>query len=174
MAERQKRSMASALSRIPLVSHIIQGVVIGVSAGLVLQGINWGVSQYHRSEQIRYLRTLLEDARWEIYGVKPLSHPENPEQFLSVHVMRWAQYELFRLRVFSALRERCVNMTYDQIHAVRMAFRDLEIVLEKAKQAGKTVQPPLELYKRFFERLHGLKWLQLPPMNPPPWADEMQ
>ena len=178
--------MASSASKAVggMMPKIVEGIVIGVAAGIVLQIINYGTHRLHQRSQINHLRMLLEEGREAIYGAQAIQHPKTPDQLISVHPIRWALYENFRLDVFSTLRERCANMNYDQIAAVRKAFRSLEIPVEKMKQMKKARQaeesedvetsedvfPPLELYERLFKTLEDMKWLKLSIKRPAPSA----
>ena len=146
---------------------IVEGIVIGVTAGIFLKLIDFiGNRFFYRKEQIRYVQGLFEKSREQIYSCKTFPHPNPQKPDVAVHDIRWEFYKKLRVDVLSALRERCACMSYDQTYTIKKAFHILEFLGEQERKAT------LQIYKRFFNELEAVRWLRLPPKEPDADAEE--
>ena len=146
----------------PTPYNVGEGVVIGVTAGLVLKLIEIFFNRRNKREQTIYIRKLLIDKRGQIYGLRKRYSADadepNSEDFLRfVASARWEFYQELKFDLLSALQNRCVNMNYDQIASVRKALRLVEELTVKNQ-----LMANLKVYRMFFESLEELEWLEFP------------
>ena len=139
----------------------MEGVVIGVSSGIVQSAVYW-ISRrlahyFERREQIAFLRSFVAGQRDTILGAKGF------RPFLGRPLERRAyQAELFRSarrRLGSILDERATRMTFDESNAIHEPIEELYELVELAGRAGEFLGE--NEYKLVFDQLEKLEWLKL-------------
>ena len=148
----------------------VEGIVIGVTAGLLLKLIHIGSSWCYRREQIGYIRRILEDGRNEIYSYRTIPRPDNHEVILPANYLRLPRYEHMNRDVLSALRNRCLCMKYDEIYQIEKTLLIFDNIVKD--RYSELTAPPLQEYKRLFNVFEKVKWLKLHPKMPDANAEE--
>ena len=138
-------------------AKIIEGVVIGVSSGLILSLFVWvkdfANKRVERREQIKYLAQLIAKYRDLIYNAETVYLPPMNREVQRSEFCK-AYYEDMRRQLEAAFQNRTSRLSYDEIKKVRDAFyTDLfpTVVLND------------KAYNNIFEELKSIKWLKLLP-----------
>ena len=148
-------------------SEIVSGAVAGITAGVVLKVLDWLANRYwFRRAQIRYLRTLLEKERENIYSCRTIPHPEPEQPDIPANQTRLAIYRHMKSEIVSLLQERPTYMSYDQRRSIEHTFVTLDLIQNRGRLA------PLAIYKHFFNGLEDMPWLGLAHKQPGAGAEE--
>ena len=138
-------------------ANIIEGVVIGVSSGLILSlffgGKDFVNKRIERQDQIKYLVQLITKYR-DLICKADTEYLPAVGQKAQKSELRKAYYDDLRRQLEAALQNRTSRLSYDEIKEVRdVFFTDLfpSVVLND------------EGYNNIFEGLKSIKWLKLPP-----------
>lgn len=150
-----------------------EGVVIGVSSGLILSVVISAIGAVsgaiERRDQIRYLANLLTDYRDIILydrdetvssAVKVITPRYDSEAQAQV-VVRWSLYDNnMRSRLESALQGRASRLSYDEIREVRnAALNHGDVVRRTAPDSGVQNFISEAGYRQLFRRLECIDWL---------------
>ena len=136
---------------------LLEGVVIGVSAGIILSLFFWARDfvkrRIERRDQIRYLASLIANFRELIYSAETI-HISAISQTLTRDQIRKAHYDDMRRQLDSVLQGRSSCLSFDEINEVKLVFfTDLY----------PTVRLNDKAYEGIFGKLESIKWLKLPP-----------
>ena len=138
-------------------AEIIEGIVIGVSSGIILSlffgGKNYINKHVERRDQIKFLAQILVKNRDLIFNAKSMRHPLSGIEAKREEV-RKAYFEDMRRQLESVLQNRASRLSYDEIKEVKdIFFTDLfpDVVLNEKG------------YESIFNNLEAIKWLNLPP-----------
>ena len=153
-----------------IVGNIITGIVVGVSAGLILSAFAYA-KQYidnkmERRDQIRYIRQIVEDFQENILSAQQMaSAPDAPPPLANmpdaVHQLRWVRTEHAYERIVRTLEGRASTLTFDEKKQLLDAFgwylqfRPGGLFGEEVRLLGEAQ------YHNIFDRLEAIKWLKL-------------
>ena len=140
-------------------SDVTNGIVSGVAAGIVLTvffaAIDHIRTHAKRTDQIRYLSTLISDYRGKILDVREdIPHPTDGDP-ITVHQQRKLLHNQLLRQLDSALSGRTSELTYDEVESVRSVFWSAYNRL-----LGDKLWPE-ERYLETFKRAESIKWLGL-------------
>ena len=148
-----------------MLNGIVEGLLIGASGSVVataLLGLSgWLRRRYLRIEQIRFLRRLLCDALSRLNTKIPNNiFTDTCKPLASGEAIRTTVLDDLSRDVQAAIRERCHNMTYDQLYDLWQPFR-FYYQLVKANN-----RPPGEIFcKKIYDELARIKWLKIDPWD---------
>ena len=137
-------------------NDIIEGIVIGVSSGIILSLVFLAKDITNkfveRREQIRYLSNLIAKSRDRIHDAKTEYFPEVKKEVTRAEFCKM-YYDEMRKELEPVLKHRSSRLSYDEIKEVRKVFfTDLfpnAVLNEKG-------------YEGMFKELESIKWLKLP------------
>ena len=135
---------------------ILGGAAGGIVSACLLRFYDRIVYRKRQREQIRHLGELFGKAREKLYSRGNELRRGEPDK-------RWQIYEKLHEDAFSALRERCTCMSYDQIHSIRNALMSMDLLI---KRGGAPRGVGLPVYQHFFKELEDIRWLRLPRKQP--------
>jgi hypothetical protein len=143
---------------------IVEGLLIGASGSVVataLLGLSgWLRRRWLRIEQIRFLRRLLCDALSILNTRMPQDILTDTGKILaSGEAIRTTVLDKLSKDVQAAIRERCRDMTYDQLYALWQPFDVFYYQLAKANNRA----PGEILCKKIYDELARIKWLKIDP-----------
>lgn len=148
--------------------HIWEGVVIGVSSGIILS-VTAGLFGYvrhrfRRLTQIRFLRDVIEDHRKKLSGDFSQSATAPDGRVLATgERIRTGMVQEFLRTIDSALRNRCPEMKYDQTNQVRTILVGYEDLMRGGKHL-----PGETMTEWLFNRLSEVKFLKVAPWGKEP------
>lgn len=135
---------------------VFEGIIIGVSSGIVLGLFSWighSVRRYFsRREQIRYLRDLLVRFRDLIVEANEIHHRPSGRTFQR-DVVQKAYYDDLRSQLKSTLNNRCSRLSYDEVREVQSVFFThipAEVILNEKG------------YNSIFAAVESMTWLKMP------------
>ena len=136
--------------------NVIEGVVIGISSGLVLSAI-LGIKhiigiRYNRHRQIRRLRDVIVDFRERIYEMEERIRSEGNE-----HGLEQRQQGLF-LSMLGALNSAVENFGSNLSYIERLHIENVVSYRDRDFYS-------IRLYNEVFDRLEQKDWLKLPPLE---------
>ena len=136
--------------------NVIEGVVIGITSGLVVSAILWlkhivGI-RYHRKMEIRRLRRIILDFRGRIYEIERRVHNEAKE-----HGLEHKQMGLF-LSMLGALNLAVRNYGSNLSYIERLHIENVVKSYSDRLQLSYNIRT----YSEAFDRLEQSDWLKLP------------
>ena len=139
---------------------VIQGIVTGLTISIILGGYTKIQKTIRRRKQIKYIRNMLSKSMNLIQQSKPFSDPEinrsaTAEQMMSL------RYQELRRNIDPCLVNRSDEITYDEIKQITDTFFIIDWVLNDPFFQEKRKIPELKLYRRLFDELRVIKWLNL-------------
>lgn len=146
-----------------ITSQIITGVIIGVSAGLILSAVldirQRVIRWIERRDQIKYIRQIAENFQEQILSAEHVvSAPNAPPSLTpdAVHQIRWAYLESAHSQVVSTLDGRASTLSFDEKMQVRNAFYEYE----QFRALGISVLLPNQCHM-IFDKLEAIEWLKV-------------
>ena len=137
-------------------SKIIEGVVIGITVGVILELFRLLRMIYLRKKQIGYLRKIIEKAKQDIHGAD--SPP--PERSASGKL---SMYEWLISELNIILKNRAEGLSDEQRYDLSSFVANHERMRTGLPLLSRDVPPLLEFYEQnVFPKLHAMKWLKLP------------
>ena len=132
---------------------ITEGVVIGVSSGVIVSALLWIKhvidARWNRRKEIKRLRDIIEDFRNRIYTAEDLVFGGATMPKDSV---RGSYFDSMEKQLHNALDRGSPNLTYDETQGIRDAI---------SLPPEHFVKPTT--YDQIFNNLEKLTWLKLPP-----------
>ena len=147
-------------------SEIIQGLIIGVGAGVILGLYAEIQKRISRYEQIAFIRKHLIDGFTKIGNLQdplPANAGETPPP---VDQFRFVLLEGFIRQLQALADHRTGSMSGAQLSDLHRALSDAKNMHAWLNQI-QTHPQGLNMYKSLYEGFSGLKWLRLP--ERPPW-----
>ena len=144
-------------------SKIIEGVVIGITVGVILELFRFLRMIYLRKKQIDYLRETIKKAKQDIQNMQGVGSPP-PEISISplelitrgkIIVYQWLISELKTI-----LKDWAEGLSYKQRYDLSSFVTNHERMRQDLFQGR---APSLDFYeKTVFSNLRTIKWLKLP------------
>ena len=141
-----------------------EGIVIGVSSGLVLSLALWIVElvkrKYERRDQIRYIAGILARDRDRILGAETLPGPDGSgiKEVPKVQ-LRLVLYDGMRKELDGVFVGRASRLSFDQIAELKKPF----FILDDNFNFKQAFLHNDQQCRNLFETLEAIKWLKLPP-----------
>ena len=138
---------------------VLQGIVIGVSSGVILGLFFWltgfASARNEKRAQIEHLASVVAGFRESIYSAGDLDVRLGDEQkHFQRDAVRKAQYDDMRREVEQVLQGRASRLSFDEIREVRLAFYTDHFPGVVLNDAG---------YESVFRALESIEWLGLSP-----------
>ena len=148
-----------------MLNGIVEGLVIGASGSVVATALlglfGWLRRRCLRIEEIRFLRRLLCDALSILNTRIPKNITADDKILAPGEAMRTARLDKLATDVQAAIRERCHNMTYDQLYALWQPF---DVFYYRLAKANNRV-PGEMICKKIYDELARIKWLKSDPWD---------
>ena len=158
------------MSRSPIVNNMITGVTVGVLAGLILAVFSCG-QQYvdqkrERSEQIRYIRQIVEAFQEDILSAQQvLSEPSTPPSLANIpdalRKLRWAHLEYTHGEIVKTLDSRASTLTFDEKEQLLDAFSLYNLLRPGGDFGDRGFLLDEVGYHAIFDELEAIKWLNV-------------
>ena len=139
-------------------SKIIEGVVIGITVGVILEFCRFLRMIYLRKKQIGYLRKIIEKAKQDIHGAGSLPPEISARGKLSMY-----QWLISELRII--LKDRTEGLSDEQRYDLSSFVANHERMIQELFQGREQSPGPALLQfheQNVFPKLHAMKWLKLP------------
>ena len=142
---------------------VVEGIVSGVAAGVVLAVFFWVIDQVkrhsERREQIQYLVTLIASHRERIY--KPHYMPGDPVMTdIGKDVIRKVQFESMKKEINVSLDGRCSRLSFDEINKLRRIVNDWSAITDKWDSTEPNWTD--KFCGNLFGEFEAIEWLDLP------------
>ena len=141
-----------------------QGVLIGVSSGVILSGSFWIVElikrNYERRDQIRYIAGKLARDRDRILGTETLPGPDGSgiKEVPKVE-LRLVLYDRMRRELEGVFVGRASRLSFDHAAEVNKPF----LILDDNINFKRAILHDDQQCRDLFKTLEAIKWLKLPP-----------
>ena len=144
-------------------SDIGQGIVIGVSAGIVtsiILGIcSWLIRWRDRREQVRYVRHLVVRHMRTMVSAARLPPPERGKDSVPADLVRFAHFRVFEAEIDAAVAHRTSTLSYKQVYSLQRVVRTMKNVMTDLP-LQQTL--PLPIANSMWEKFQQVEWLNLP------------
>ena len=147
-----------------LYNPILHGIISGIFVGIVLSTYEAfkgkAANKRIRKEQIEYLRTFITQNMNRIESAKSFEFKEagktaNQSQIAFIF------YEDFRRNLNPCLEYRSTHLSFDEKKQITNPFFPIDWVLDNPDLQEKRKIPELKSYRRAFDELRVIKWLNL-------------
>ena len=140
-----------------MMEKIMEGVIIGVSSGVIVSMLLWAKQLFdiwwNRRKEIKRLRDIIEDFRDQIYNATDSTFRG---RFVSADDQRKEQFDNMTRQLNNAIDGGSKNLLYEETQKIK---DELHLYTEQHPN----VVPNIEAYDQIFGNLKGLTWLELPP-----------
>jgi len=140
-----------------MMEKIMEGIIIGVSSGVIVSILLWGKHvidiQWNRYKEIKRLRSIIEYSREEIYSATDMDFQD---RFISADEQRREKFDDMARQLNNAIDGGSKNLLYEETQRIK---DELYLYTEQHPD----VIPNLEAYNQLFGNLERLTWLELPP-----------
>lgn len=156
---------------------VIEGLVSGVAAGLVLAAFFWAIDicrkASERKKQVRHLSSIISDHRKKMYkptlpidllkelASDPFVMKVVSELAANTDVLRKGLFRSMKLQLIAALDGRCSRLTFDEIHQLRTLLETIDELLDMMPPSRERLWTD-EFCGKLFDGIEGIKWLNLP------------
>ena len=147
-----------------MIIKIIEGIVAGVAAGIVLSVFFWVIDEHRRrserKEQMHYLARLIATHRERFY--KPAWVIDGPpiETDIGKDVARKAYFEQMKEEINLALDGRSSRLSFDEVYELRRILNDWSWITDQ--WSGTELNWTDVFCGNIFGELQAIKWLDLP------------
>ena len=143
-----------------VMANITEGVIIGVSSGVIVSILLWlkhdGIDYYrNRRKEIKRLSHIIQDFRERIYSAETFNFKG---KVVDVNEQRKAYLDDMIWQLYNALDQGSPNLSYDEKQAVRNPVFPYKKLYPENR-------PNIETYNEIFGTFEKLKWLKLPVRN---------
>ena len=147
-----------------LYNSILHGIISGIFVGIVLSTYEAfkgkTANKRIRKEQIEYLQTFITQNMNRIESAKSFDFKE-AGKMASQDQMASIFYEDFRRNLNPCLESRSTHLSFDEKKQITNPFFPIDWVLDNPDLQEKRKIPELKLYRRAFDELRVIEWLNL-------------
>ena len=146
-------------------SNIVEGLVIGVGAG-VTTAITLGIWHlliwcWQRREQKTYIRNLIAGPVKTILTANDLPHPKPGENPIPADCVRYVIFRKLQSDLEVAMSSRATALKYHEVSALREVMAGIDLVLTDLPLRDRKIMP-LSIAESFYGGVLELCWLGLP------------
>ena len=147
-------------------SNIVEGLIIGVGAGVTTAIMLW-IGQllfwwWQRREQKTYIRNLIAEQVKTILTANDLPHPKPGENPIPADCFRYVIFRELQSDLEVAISSRATALKYHEVSALRKVMADIDRVLTDLSPLRDRKIMPLRIAEIFHESVLKLCWLGLP------------
>jgi hypothetical protein len=146
-------------------SNIVEGLVIGVGAG-VTTAITLGIWHlliwcWQRREQKTYIRNLIAGPVKTILTADDLPHPKPGENPIPADCYRYVIFRKLQSDLDVAISSRATALKYHELSALREVMASTDLALTGLTMHDRKIMP-ITIAEGFYDGVRGLRWLGLP------------
>ena len=146
-------------------ADIGQGIIVGVSAGIVTSVIlgiySWLVRRRDRLEQVRYIRHFVTTHMRTILKATTLPSPEQGKNEIPADMVRFASFREFQAEIDATVSHRASALSYMEIHSLQKIMKTTsKSMTDLTLQERKVL--PLSIAESIWDNFQKLEWLDLP------------
>ena len=157
------------MDRCTIFINIFTGVIVGVSAGLILSGffyVNKLIDDHgERRDQIAYLRQIVEEFQQDILCAEQLVSESSDPSLINmpdaVRKLRWANLEFTHWEVVRTLEGRANTLTFDEKKQVLDAFNMYNLFRPGGTFGDQGFLIDEAGYHEIFDKLEAIEWLDI-------------
>ena len=146
-------------------SNIVEGLVIGVGAG-VTTAITLGIWHlliwcWQRREQKTYIRNLIAGSVKAILTANDKPHPKPGENPIPADCIRYVIFRKLQSDLDVAISSRATALKYHELSALREVMAGIDLALTSLTMHDRKFML-LTIAESFYDGVRGLRWLGLP------------
>ena len=146
-------------------SNIVEGLIIGVGAGLTT-AITLGIGRlliwcWHRREQKTYIRNLIAGPVKTILTADDLLPPEPGGNPVPADCVRYVIFRKLQSDLEVAISSRATALKYHEVSSLREVMARTDLLLTNLTLHARKIIP-LKIAEGFYDDVRGLCWLGLP------------
>jgi len=147
------------------VTDISQGIIVGVSAGVVTSAIlgirSWLFRWRARREQVRHIRHLVATHMQTILQAAALPPPVQGEKGIPADIVRFSYFRAFQAQLDATVSHRASALSYTETYSLQEITKTTSKTMTDLTLQERKVLP-LPMAESMWHCFRDLEWLDLP------------